>query len=168
MLTDVPGLFSKALAGIHENNKELLRRQVKSPGMAFISYENTGSTTMSPSVYTEFCEPYLNDYSDIIHREGKLHLIHACGKFKLFSNLIKRGSFDGVVDIAPSPTGDIELWEAKEGFGNKVVTRGIDCTTFAMATPQEANQKSLRIIVGELLWMSIQENICRVKIDTPL
>ena len=126
LLADVPDQFEEVFALLHERNKAYLRELVKCPVEYCISYENTGTTTLSPSVYTTYCTPALDQYADIIHQAGKKYFIHMCGKLSRLQSEIRGNRFDGVFDIAPEPTGDIELWEAREGFGEKVVAGGID------------------------------------------
>ncbi len=46
--------------------------------------------------------------------------------------------FDGVCDIAPPPTGDLTLFEAKRIWGErKVAIGGIDATEFISMSPKE-------------------------------
>jgi uroporphyrinogen-III decarboxylase len=145
LIADYPQLIEEVFFLMQTHHKRVIEIQAQSPATVFITYENTGYTTLSPVMYDRYCRSYLDDYTTILHRYNKLHLIHACGKLTKLKKQISESNFDGLMDIAPGPTGDIELWEARETFG-KVVSGGIDCTTFALATPDECYNRMIEVI----------------------
>jgi uroporphyrinogen-III decarboxylase len=87
-------------------------------------------------MYEKYVEPMIKDYADILHKSDKILFTHMCGKLKGLSKQIARSAMDGIVDIAPQPTGDVSLGEARRLWGSdKVVMGGIDATAFKGLTP---------------------------------
>jgi len=144
---DEPELFDEVLELMHKNNliqiKETARR---SQAEIFISSENTSWTTMSPQTYDKYCAGQLSEYADMLHEYGKLHVIHMCGKLSFMTDQISKCRFDAVADLAPAPTGDMELWESAQVFPNMAVKGGIGCDTFLADDPTVCYEKAREIL----------------------
>jgi len=123
--------------------KETARR---SKAEVFVNSENTSWTTMSPAIYEKYCARQLDEYADVLHAYGKLHVVHMCGKLSCLSSVIAPGRFDAVVDIAPPPAGDVELWEAALWSDRLAVKGGIGTETFLASDPQVCYDKACEII----------------------
>ena len=100
----------------------------KSPATVVINYENTSTTLVSPEIYEKYSLHYIDDYADIVHKKNKIYLTHRCGKLKGLADLLRRGKDDGIVDIAPKPTGNLNIWDAREAWPDKIVQGGLDPT----------------------------------------
>jgi len=136
-LADHPSEIEETLEVCHIKNLEACRIIADSPAQVVIIYENTSTSYMSPWMFSKYVLPHLNEYSDLYHQAGKIVLIHACGKLKDVAGLLATGRYDGVCDMAPAPTGDLDLVEAKQRWGNSLVAMGgIDCTSFISLSPQ--------------------------------
>jgi uroporphyrinogen-III decarboxylase len=151
LTADCPALFEEVLDMMHAANMAELKQSLENneahcSADVFYHSENTSWTTESPSIYEQYCFDHLEDYSSLIHSYDKLHLIHMCGKLSRLDEQLKKGSYDGILDMAPAPTGDVQMWEAKDLFGDKVYTGGIECNTFTRATPKECYEKTCEII----------------------
>jgi uroporphyrinogen-III decarboxylase len=120
------------------SQRRLVGQLATSPAAVIIQYEDTSTTLMSPSIFRRYCLPYLNEYADILHRAGKIFLVHMCGKLRHLVPDIGHGHFDGVTEISPPPTGDLPLDDAAAAFSGKVVVGGIDPTTFIDPDPAAA------------------------------
>lgn len=118
------------LAKLHASLKRYVEVLAASPAQVVIQYENTSTTLLSPTIFRRYCLPYLNDYADILKAAGKIYLIHMCGTLRALVGDIGQGHFNGICDIAPSPTGDLALDEAAARLPGKVVIGGIDANTF--------------------------------------
>ena len=83
--------------------------------------------------------PALAEYTEILHAAGKIHLVHMCGKVGGVLELIAEGPFDGIIDVAPPPTGDCDFRVAREKLcgAGKSLGGGIDCTAFVELAPEE-------------------------------
>ena len=133
---DEPELFDEVMDLMHRQYKQQVRETAKrSKADIFICSENTSWTTLSPQRFEKYCAEQLSEYADILHEYGKLHVIHMCGKLSYMTEQIAGCRFDAVADLAPAPTGDMELWEAAEAFPNLAVKGGIGCDTFLAAEP---------------------------------
>jgi uroporphyrinogen-III decarboxylase len=137
-LVDYPDELEALMGIMHAKNLEACEIIAGSPAEVVILYENTSTSYMSPPMFTQYILEHLNEYADLYHRAGKIVLIHACGKLKDIVEELGLGYYDGICDIAPPPTGDLDLVEAKERWGDrKVVTGGIDATAFISLSPEE-------------------------------
>jgi uroporphyrinogen-III decarboxylase len=122
---------------MHCKNLDACEIVALSPAEVAIIYENTSTTNMSPSMFPEFVLENLNDYAEVFHGSRKWLFVHMCGKLKAIVDGVSKGKYDGVVDMAPHPTGDLDLAEAKELLGERMVLMGgIDATTFATLDPE--------------------------------
>jgi len=150
LLHDHPREMRELMDLMHRKNLDACEIVAQSPAEVAIIYENTSTSNMSPSMFPEYVLGYLNDYADIFHRSGKWLFVHMCGKLRSIVNEVGQGEYDGVVDIAPPPTGDLDLAEVKEFLGERmVVMGGIDATTFASLKP-EAMKEHVWILLDRL------------------
>ena len=150
LLADHPSEVEAAMALIHRDRKQLYETVCGSPVEIVIHYENTSTTTTSPRVYERYIAPYLDEYADMLHAAGKKMLIHNCGTLKGVADQLKRGRPDGICDIAPPPTGDLDLAEAQRLWqGKPLAIGGIDCTALAM-WPEEKLRQFVRELLGRL------------------
>jgi hypothetical protein len=144
---DVPELFDEVMYMMHNQYKQQIRETAKrSRADIFISSENTSWTTISPERYEKYCASQLSEYADILHEFGKLHVIHMCGKLRHMCEKIAGCRFDGVADLAPAPTGDMELWEVAAALPEHSVKGGIGCDTFLSDDPQDCYRKAMEIL----------------------
>jgi len=144
---DEPELFDEVVDIMHRQNLRQIRETVKiSNADIFISSENTSWTTLSPSIYEKYCVRQLSEYSDILHEYGKLHVIHMCGKLSYLTDKIASCRFDCAADIAPSPTGDMELWEIADALPDMAIKGGIGCDTFTSDDPRDCYDKAVECL----------------------
>jgi uroporphyrinogen-III decarboxylase len=130
MLHDYPDEVEDIIERLHQAQRRFVEMLAESPAQVVINYENTSSTLLSRKAFRKYCLPYLNIYADILGAAGKIYLVHACGKLRSFTDELRQGTFAGMCDIAPPPTGDLPLDEAVDALGDKIVVGGIDATTF--------------------------------------
>jgi len=146
-LSDYPKEMEEILAIMHERNKEIYRTIAESPAEVVIGYENTSTTLLSPKIYERFCLRQINEYADIVHEKGKIFLTHMCGKLSKLMDLLDKGKQDGIVDVTPFPTGDLDIAEAIKVLGKtKIIMGGIDPTAFT-----KLSVEGIRKYVKELL-----------------
>jgi uroporphyrinogen-III decarboxylase len=149
-LADYPDEMVETMELMHAKNLEACRIVAESPAEVVIIYENTSTSYMTPHMFTRYVVRHLNDYADMYHAAGKLVLIHMCGKLKNAAQEIRQGRYDGICDIAPPPTGDVELAEASRLWGDRLsVWGGIDATSLTTLSPQHMKEH-VRHILGHL------------------
>jgi len=147
MQAEAPELFDEVMEIMHRHNLAQIKETAKrSKADIFVSSENTSWTTMSPEVYKKYCAGQLSEYADILHEYGKLHVIHMCGKLSYMTEGISGCRFDAVADLAPKPTGDMELWEAAAALPDMAVKGGIGCDTLLSKDPRECYNKAVEIL----------------------
>jgi uroporphyrinogen-III decarboxylase len=146
-LADYPKEMEEAMEVWHAKNLEACKIIAESPAEVVIIYENTSTSYMSPPMFKRYILNHLNEYADLFHDAGKMLLVHACGKLKGVAEDLTLGRYDGICDMAPPPTGDMTLAQAKGIWGDKLVaTGGIDGTAFAMLSPDEMKKYVWRIL----------------------
>ena len=131
---------------IHFNNQ--LDIAAKGPSEVFICYENTNVANSSPTWFEKYELPSLNTYADIVHQYDKKMLIHMCGRINQIIEPIAHAKFDGIIDVSPPPTGDIDFVSTIPLFfeKQKILAGGIECNTFLLQ-----DQKSFEERISVLL-----------------
>jgi hypothetical protein len=117
---------------MHFNNQ--LHIAAQNPSEVFICYENTNVANSSPDWFKKYELPSLNTYADIVHQYGKKILIHMCGRINQIIEPIAEANFDGIIDVSPPPTGDIDFMKTIPLFSGKqkILAGGIECNTFVL------------------------------------
>ncbi|TAL31965.1 MAG: hypothetical protein EPN93_16640 [Spirochaetes bacterium] len=114
-----------------------------SPAEVIICYENTNVANSSPQWIKKYELPALNECAKILHSYGKKFLIHMCGKIAFIMDDIAECQFDGIIDVAPPPTGDCNIPPEAERLSakGKILGGGIECTVFAEKDPEVFREK---------------------------
>lgn len=147
LLADHPAEMQACLDLMQAKNKEAYRLLAQGPEAVVITYEDSSSTILSPAVYRKDCAPALDDYADICHTAGKLHLTHMCGKLSAFNARLKSGRQDGIESVCPPTTGDIWAYEARAAWGpEKVIFGGLEPAALERMTPTETCQYTTRLL----------------------
>jgi len=130
-LNDYPKEMEEILDIMHKRNKKIYHIIIKSPAEVIIDYENSSTNLFSPQIFERYCLDQINEYADIGHQAGKIFLTHMCGKLDKIIDLLDQGKQDGIIDISPLPTGDLNISKALNAWGKtKIVMGGIDATAF--------------------------------------
>jgi uroporphyrinogen-III decarboxylase len=138
LLSDYPREMEEFLETLHQKNLEAYRLLADGPAQIVIAYENTSTTTISRQMYSRFDRRYTNEYADILHEGGKTFITHMCGSLSGFAKHFAGAHQDGISDVTPSPTGDLDIVEARRTWARRfVLVGGIDPTLFARGTAEE-------------------------------
>ena len=148
LLADAPEVYQEYHFLVHQKNLELCRLLGESPAQVLVSYENTSSSTTGPRLFEKYELPCLNQYSEILKAQGKIHLIHMCGKLWTMRDLLKNLSANGFCDISPPPPGDTDPVLAKKFFPEKVIIGGIDPLSLVEGNPEKLEELVKGIILG--------------------
>lgn len=119
------GLLEETFETLHERHKEIYRILAGCDADVTMTYEDTSTTVLSPKWYDGYCKRELDDYSDILHAAGKIHIVHMCGKIGLLTKTISEGRMDGIDSVCPPATGDLEPGDALKEIG-KVIIGGLN------------------------------------------
>jgi uroporphyrinogen-III decarboxylase len=145
-LNDHPEEMAAMMDLMHERNLEVLQILMDSPAEVCIQYENTGTSYVSPKMYERFEMPPIDVYADRLHSANKIYLVHMCGKLRGLADLIGRGRHDGSADIAPPPTGDWTLADARRAWPDKLIVGGLDSVGMAMKSRDEVRQHAREVL----------------------
>jgi len=125
MLQDYPREVEGLLAVMHEARKqeyELTAR--RTPARVVIPVENTSSTLISPTLYRRYSLPQLRDYVDILHRYGKLAVLHMCGLLTHLLPVIRETGLDGINAATAPPHGDTTVEDILDACGEDFIILG--------------------------------------------
>jgi len=140
-LNDYPKEMEEILDMMHKRNKKIYHIIIKSPVEVIIDYENSSTNLFSPQIFERYCLKQINEYADIVHQEGKIFLTHMCGKLDNIIELLSQGRQDGIIDISPLPTGDLNISKALKVWGKtKIVMGGIDATAFVQLSVDDIKE----------------------------
>lgn len=113
-LMDYPQAVEECLNEMRRNSKATVNISVQSSAEAFIFWEDSSTTNISPAYFEKYIAPEINEWGEIIHDSDKYLVHHACGHLRALLPLMAKTEIDMIESISPPPTGNIELWEAKE------------------------------------------------------
>jgi hypothetical protein len=138
MLADYPDEMHEMLEAYHSKQVEMWKAMAELPAEIYFIHDNLSSTTTSRAMYRRYDRPYVNEYADILHAAGKKLITHWCGKLTGFAQDFAEARQDGISDVTPLPTGDLDIVEARRTWAQRfILMGGIDPTLFARGTPQE-------------------------------
>ncbi|MGA9347971.1 MAG: uroporphyrinogen decarboxylase family protein [Anaerolineae bacterium] len=130
-LVDYPEEVEALLAVMSERAMEAVQIAVESPAEAFITWEDSSTTNVSPTIFARYIAPEITRWGRAVHAAGKLLVHHACGHVRALLPTMAEEAIDVVESLSPPPTGNIEVWEAQEILGSRVgVIGGIEPTHF--------------------------------------
>ncbi len=147
MLADDPEPVEECLSVMRERAAETVRISVQSEAEAFIFWEDSSTTNITPDWFSRHTAPELTQWASLIHSQGKRLIHHACGHLRGLLPLMAETGIDWIESISPPPTGNVELWEARTMLPERVgLIGGIEPTVFLQSTEVE-----LDAYVGQLL-----------------
>lgn len=146
-LADFPEEVEETLSVMSEKAMQAVRISVDSPAQAFITWEDTSTTNVSPALFKRYIAPELNRWGELVHAAGKLFLHHACGHVRALLSAMAKESVDAIESLSPPPTGNIEIWDARQVMGPEMgLIGGIEPINFLnLDLPQ------LRVYVENLI-----------------
>jgi len=124
LLEDHPERCAEWMA-IHEEAQLDLVRQMLDAGVeSMIAMDNLDSA-FHPPAYVERCSASFYEKASALCREaGAVFFIHACGQQRANLALIASLGVDGLEGVAYPPMGDVELEEAMELSGGRMIVTG--------------------------------------------
>ncbi|MCP5119839.1 MAG: hypothetical protein GY953_54265, partial [bacterium] len=120
----------QALARIHEAKVlALIESAVDHPtAEVFITLDNLDSSFHPPSYYRDFSDGFYSKAAEIIHSQGKIFCVHACGHNKALLPLVGQSRIDCLEGVTPPPMGNVNLGNARRmtGYDRFTVNGGMD------------------------------------------
>jgi hypothetical protein len=134
---DYPEAVEEALTAMHRVSMEGARISAASPAQAFISWEDTSTTNISPSWYEQYILPEINGWCEMLHGAGKLYIQHACGHLRQLAPLIGASKIDAIESLSEPPTGNITVAEFSELIPKHITIIGGIEPTFLLRSGRE-------------------------------
>jgi uroporphyrinogen-III decarboxylase len=130
-LADHPQVVEDLLAVMSVRAMEAVRISVESPAEAFISWEDSSTTNISPKMFARYIAPEISRWGRVVHDAGKIIAHHACGHVRHLLSTMAGEDVDVIESVSPPPTGNVEIWEAQAALSPRVgVVGGIEPTHF--------------------------------------
>ncbi len=137
-LMDYPETVEECLNTMQRNSIRSVEISVESSAEAFIFWEDSSTTNISPGYFRKYTAPEINTWGRIIHNAGKYLVHHACGHLKGLLPIMGKTQIDVVESISPPPTGNMELWDARSLLPDQIgLVGGIEPTVFLNSTMEE-------------------------------
>lgn len=147
LLMDEEEVMEDLFAALDERNERVYRALCGLNSPVVFCYEDTSTTIMSRDWLDRYALPALNRYADILHDAGKIFITHMCGKLTGFLGELQCTlRSDGIDSLCPPTTGDLEIWDARKAFPNKILIGGIEPPSLVRNTPQEVYAKVEKIL----------------------
>lgn len=146
-LMDYPEVVGECLGAMREVSVRTVEAAVQCSAEAFIFWEDSSTTNISPAYFEKYAAPEINSWGKIIHEADKLLIHHACGHVRGLLPKMANTEIDIIESISPPPTGNIELWQAKDILPEHIgLIGGIEPTVFLRSTPEELEAYVLNLL----------------------
>jgi len=119
-LMDYPEEVETLLEVMSERAMEAVHISVASPAEAFITWEDSSTTNISPKMFARYIAPEMTRWGQVAHEAGKLFIHHACGHLRDLLPIMADEEIDVVESLSPPPTGNVEIWEDMDGLRSYV------------------------------------------------
>ena len=137
-LADFPEVVEETLQAMRLNALKTVEISVQSSAEAFIFWEDSSTTNISPDMFQRYAAPEINQWGRMVHDAGKILIHHACGHLRALIPLMGQTQIDVIESISPPPTGNIELWEARDMLPDPIsLVGGIEPTVFMNSSLRE-------------------------------
>lgn len=94
------------------------------PANAIVFWEDVTSLHLSRTMFRKYALPFYRAVSDICHAHGKIVVLHTCGRFRAFYDLLLESGVDAIDWVTPPETGDVVFAEAQEAFRGRICVMG--------------------------------------------
>jgi len=135
---DWPDAVEECIQSITKVNVERARIASLGPGEAFIFWEDSSTTNISPYYFEKYTLPEINEYGRHLAAEGKLLVHHACGHLKALLPLISQSNINVLESVGSPPTNDIDFLDVRKKMRPDIgLIGGIEPTFFLNCTLDE-------------------------------
>lgn len=147
---DYPELVAECLQIMEEKDRETLEIALKSPAEGFIFWEDSSTTNISPDFFWRYTMPEINAWSELLHRDNRFLIHHACGHLRDLMPLIAETQIDALESISPPPTGNIEAAEIRRALPERIALIGGIEPTFFLNGSREAVLEQARQLLANM------------------
>ena len=146
-LNDFPKEMESIINVMLAKNIEACKIAAMSPSPLLVVWEDTGTGCYSPEIFNKYITGALIEYVSIAHKYNKKIYIHSCGLLNsIVEDLVNTG-IDGITDMAPPPTGDVDFLDIRQRVGKDIVlTGGIDATVITSSDKKVLEESVIKLI----------------------
>lgn len=109
---DYPDKVRELVDLIAEKNLKTVECTAKSRIEVCLSWEDSSTTNLSPTLYREYIQPEITAWNRMLRESGKIYIQHACGHIKDLLLPMAEQGVTGIESISPPPTGNVTMEEA--------------------------------------------------------
>jgi uroporphyrinogen-III decarboxylase len=128
---------------MHRKNLAVYEIVARSPVEVVILCENTSTRMISPAIYERYSLGHVRDFVELMHRHGKVAVVHMCGHIRGLLSLIAQTGLDGIDALTPPPTGNTTPQEAWQVIGDHLVVHGVWDPTRWLTCPEADLERNL-------------------------
>ena len=141
-MCDFPDKVEECITELRRINLETVKITARALPEYCISWEDSTTMFVSPSMYEKYIIDELNEWCDILHANGKKYILHACGHIQNLLPIIAKSKIDVLESITPAPVGDADLKYADEILPDNIaIIGGIDGITLKNSSKEEILKK---------------------------
>ena len=123
-MMDNPKNFQYLLDVLSEHGREVLDISLTSPALMLEFTDNFEGSITSPTLFKEYCMPFMQEAADKIHAQGKYLGSHMDGNMKSLLDLIPECGIDVVESFSPAPLTGLTFEDAWKAWDGKVLMWG--------------------------------------------
>ena len=128
-LYDFPEIVNELWTVMVSNNLAAVRIAALSEYEYFITWEDSSTQNYSPVFYQQYIASEISRWVDVLASNNKKYIQHACGHVKDLLPIMKSTKIHSIESIAPAPTGNVMLKDARQCLGDKIgIIGGIEPT----------------------------------------
>lgn len=148
-LADYPAAVEGLWRTMVAKDIEAVKIAAQSPYTHFITWEDSSTQNYSPTQYDSYIGSEIGEWCRILAENGKHYSQHACGHVAQLVGRMKDHGVNAVESIAPPPTGNITIREARRRIGASMgIIGGIEPTQF-LRLPEEQLKTYVKSVIDE-------------------
>lgn len=128
LLYDEPGFVQKAVTLLHEKLVDLLVHMA-ALSLPYVEFsDNLEAHITNPRLFRQYCLPYYQQYSEILHGQGKKLGSHTDGNLKPLLGLLAETGLDVCESFSPAPLTQCtfqEAWDTWQALDGPIIWGGI-------------------------------------------
>ncbi len=109
---DEPDLLDEVLDIMQKKNMQTIIYTAESDIEACISYEDSSTTNVNPSIYEKYIASEIARWCKTLNDSDTLYIQHACGHIKHLLTPMANQGVTMIESISPPPTGNVTIAEA--------------------------------------------------------
>ncbi|MGI5894893.1 MAG: uroporphyrinogen decarboxylase family protein [Candidatus Merdivicinus sp.] len=109
---DYPDAIKELVDALSEKNRQTIQFTAESKIEACLSWEDSSTTNLSPSLYEEYIAPEIQSWCTLLKQSNKMYIQHACGHVKDLLLPMANQGITAVESLSPPPTGNVTIEQA--------------------------------------------------------